>query len=128
MQARRPIETCSDGKFRFSSVKITGSVDVEMLAPLLTPDTVAEYLGISVRDIHALVRRGQLNCIQIDSKRRRFTEEQVSEYLQARTILRPKGIDENASKRLRSPREGGNKRNRHKDSAKALREEMRSWQ
>ncbi len=99
-----------------------------MLNPLLTPEAVAEYLGISVRDIHALVRRGQLDCIQIDSKRRRFTEEQIYVYLQARTVPRPKRIDENASKRLRSPREGGDKRNRQEDSAKAqFRKEMRRW-
>ena len=50
---------------------------------LLTPQQVAEILGISDRTVHKLCREGKLSYAQIDSKHRRFTQEDIETYLES---------------------------------------------
>ena len=47
------------------------------LPKLLYPRDVAQLLGISVKTVHKLVRDGKLGCVQVTTKDRRFTQEQV---------------------------------------------------
>ena len=100
--------------------------DIAMPTPLLTKEQAAELLGIRVRTVHQLVRDGKLGCVQLSPKDRKFTEAQIQEFIDSRTIPIPKPVDRKSHGRLPSPRKGGNNRNVG-DSAKALREEMRSW-
>jgi excisionase family DNA binding protein len=44
---------------------------------LLSPEDVAEILGISVKTVNKLAREGKLGCVQVTDRERRFTEEQV---------------------------------------------------
>jgi len=53
---------------------------------LLSPKQVAEILGISVKTVHKLVRDGRLGCVQVTARDRRFTEEQLRQYLEERTL------------------------------------------
>jgi excisionase family DNA binding protein len=90
---------------------------------LLSRKDVAEILGISVKTVHKLVRDGKLGCVQVTAKERRFTEEQVQEYVEEQTVSRP--VDKKGPKALELPRKGG-------DwtigvSGTDLMKEMRSW-
>ncbi len=102
-----------------------------MLTPLLTPDQVAEYLGVSVKTVHGFVREGRLGCIQLSPRDRRFTEAQISEFLAGRTIEPPKkSVDSGTLNRLPSPaksRQGGQKGSVGESVRAQLREEMRQW-
>jgi excisionase family DNA binding protein len=53
---------------------------------LLVPLDVATRLKVSVKTIHKLVREGKLSCVQVTGRERRFTDEQVQEYIRSRTI------------------------------------------
>jgi len=98
-----------------------------MLTPLLNPEQVAEYLGIRVKTVHQLVRDGALSCFQVTPKDRRFTEDQIRDYLQSRTINRPQPtVDRLAPKRIPSPRKGGGVRKSQRvDETGLLREEIK---
>lgn len=98
------------------------------LARLLTPADVAEVLGISVKTVHKLVREGKLGCVQVTTKERRFTEEQVRAYIEAQS-KKPEEvrIDTPRTQQVSSqPKKGGE---RSFGVSKAdLRKEMRLWQ
>ena len=95
---------------------------------LLSPKDVAEILGISVKTVHKLVREGKLGCVQITSKERRFTEGQVSAYIETQS-KKPEEvrIDTPRTQQVSSqPKKGGE---RSFGVSKAdLRKEMRLWQ
>ncbi len=90
---------------------------------LLSAKDVAEILGISVKTVNKLVREGKLGCVQVTVKERRFSEEQIREYIDSRTIERP--VDRKSPKPVDFPRKGGKKS--FGCSRTSLREEMRSW-
>ena len=94
------------------------------IARLLSPKDVAEILGISVKTVHKLVRDGKLGCVQVTSKERRFTEEQVQDYVESQTIgVR---VDKKRVTRVSSiPEKGGKKSLGF--ARTALRQEMQSW-
>jgi excisionase family DNA binding protein len=52
---------------------------------LLTVAIVAYILGISPKTVHKLVREKKLACVQITSRDRRFTDEQVREYIRSQS-------------------------------------------
>jgi excisionase family DNA binding protein len=54
----------------------------------LTPHEVAAILKISVPRVHELVRFGKLACIQVNGRVRRFTSDQVADFIEARTLRR----------------------------------------
>ena len=58
------------------------------LPQLLYPRDVAQLLGISVKTVHKLVRDGKLGCVQVTTKDRRFTQEQVQSYIESCTKKR----------------------------------------
>lgn len=98
------------------------------LARLLMPTDVAEILGISVKTVHKLVREGKLGCVQVTSKERRFTDEQVRAYIDAQSRGLPKErVDRKPASRVSSePKKGGRKS--FGDLRTSLREEMSQWQ
>ena len=93
---------------------------------LLRPKDDAEILGISVKTVHKLVREGKLGCVQVTSKERRFTAEQIRAYVEAQSIgVR---VDKKLAPRVSSaPKKGGQKSSRSFDRANLLKE-IRSWQ
>jgi excisionase family DNA binding protein len=90
---------------------------------LLSAKDVAEILGISAKTVNKLAREGKLGCVQVTAKERRFTEEQVEEFVESRTIERP--VDRKNSKQLDFPRKGGKKSLGF--ARTALKQEMQSW-
>jgi excisionase family DNA binding protein len=91
---------------------------------LLDPVEVARMLKISVKTVHKLVREKKLACVQVTSRERRFTDEQVQEYIQSRsTSVR---VDKKEPRPVSSrPRKGGEKS--FSFSCVDLREEMKQW-
>jgi len=95
-----------------------------MLEPLLKPGEVAAYLGISIKTVNDLVRKGSLRCIHVTKKDRRFTHEQLQEFLQRQTDKQPEPVDKKVTGRLPSRRKGGES---FGHSGVDLREEMKRW-
>jgi excisionase family DNA binding protein len=94
------------------------------MAPLLRVTDAASILGISTKTVHKLVREGKLACVQVTRRDRRFTHEQVQEYIRSQsTQVR---VDKKAAPTVSSrPRKGGAKS--IGVSGTDLRKEMRSW-
>ena len=93
---------------------------------LLDAEEVALRYKISTKTVHKLVREGKLACVQITAKERRFTQEQVDEYIRSQSI--EVRVDKRDPRVVSSrPKKGGVKSSG--DTVRAqLREEMRSWQ
>lgn len=104
-----------------------GKGEAQAEIALLSPKEVAERLGISPRTVHKLVRDGKLGCVQVTERDRRFTPEQVKEYIERRTIAVPNPLDRKISEKLRwSQPKGGEKSSGV--SRAGLLKEMRQWQ
>jgi predicted DNA-binding transcriptional regulator AlpA len=75
---------------------------------LLKAEDVAIILDLSIKSIHRLSREGKLQCVQVTSRERRFTPEQVQQYIESRsTEIR---FDKKAAPTVSSrPRKGGEK-------------------
>jgi len=98
------------------------------LQKLLTAKDVAEVLGIAAKTVHKLVREGKLGCVLVTSKGRRFTEQQVRDYIEAGSKWpREVRIDTRIVRKVSSrPPKGGEK---SIGVSKAdLRKEMSLWQ
>jgi excisionase family DNA binding protein len=96
---------------------------------LKTAQEAAEILSISKKSIHALCRRGLLSYVRVNAKERRFTDQQLLEYVEAQTV--PRKVDKTTAKRISSPpprRKGGESEVPGGSVRAHLREEMRSWQ
>jgi excisionase family DNA binding protein len=95
-------------------------------AVLLEPSEVASTMKISLKALNKLVREGKLRCVQVTVRVRRFTPEQVQQYIESRsTEIR---FDKKASPTVSSgPRKGGEKSKSVGVSGKDLREEMKKW-
>ncbi len=85
---------------------------------------VAQILGISAKTVHKLVREGKLPCVQVTARERRFTPEQVQQYIESRsTGIR---VDKKAASPVSSrPKKGGEKS--FSFSGVDLRKEMQRW-
>jgi excisionase family DNA binding protein len=96
------------------------------LPQLFYPRYVAQILGISVKTIHKLVRDGKLGCVQVTTKDRRFTQEQVQRYIESCTKNTLAKIDREPYVRVRSqpPKEGEKSIGVSKAD---LRKEMSQW-
>ncbi len=91
---------------------------------LLSAKDVAEILGISAKTVNKLVREGKLGCVQVTAKERRFTEDQIREYIESRTTKIQ--IDTRKRDRVKSqPPKGGEKS--FGVSRADLRKEMSLW-
>lgn len=86
---------------------------------------VAQLLGISVKTVHKLVREGKLACVQVTARERRFTPEQVQEYIRSRsTEVR---VDKTVPRPVQSPlKKGGIRRKSAGDIGTDLVKEIRS--
>ena len=94
------------------------------VARLLTVAVVASILGVSPKTVHKLVREGKLACVQVTTRERRFTHEQVQEYIRSRsTEVR---VDRKDPRPVSSPPKKGGERSIGV-SGTDLRREMRSW-
>ncbi len=90
---------------------------------LMTAKEVAELLGISVKTVNKQVRAGQLGCVQVTTKERRFTQEQVRAYVESKS--QPARVDTGTVKPLFYPGKGGEKS--FGVSKADLRKEMSQW-
>ncbi len=105
-------------------LKADGTEKRDIPAPLLNVKDVAITLGIAPKTVHKLVREGKLACVQVTSRDRRFTIEQVQAYIDDQTV--EVRIDRQNLNRVRSqPPRGGEKS--IGVSGTDLRKEMRSW-
>jgi hypothetical protein len=75
---------------------------------LLTAKGVGAILGISVKTVHKRVREGKLACVQVTARDRRFTHEQIQEYIRSQsTFVR---VDKRDPRPVSSqPKKGGTK-------------------
>lgn len=94
------------------------------LHELCRASQVAQILDINVKTVHKLVREGKLSCVQVTARERRFTPEQVQQYIESQsTVIR---VDKKAAPPVSSrPKKGGMKSFGH--SGVDLREEMKQW-
>jgi excisionase family DNA binding protein len=95
---------------------------VDMVRLLRVTDA-ASILSISTKTVHKLVREKKLSCVQVTSRERRFTQEQIEEYILSQsTSVR---VDKKDPRPVKShPKKGGAKS--VGCSRTDLREEMRS--
>jgi excisionase family DNA binding protein len=105
--------------------KTEGAEKRDIPAPLLNVKDVAITLGIAPKTVNKLVREGKLACVQVTSRDRRFTIEQVQAYIDSQTV--EVRIDRQKLNRVRSqPPKGGEKS--LGVSRTSLLEEMSQWQ
>jgi excisionase family DNA binding protein len=101
-----------------------------LILKLLSARHVGEILGISAKTVHKLVREGKLGSVQITTKERRFTEQQVEGFIESRSSKLQ--IDRTIPDRVKSAApKGGDKHNhdgeKAKDSWASLQKEMLRW-
>jgi len=86
----------------------TDASTTKALVSLLDSQEVALILKISAKTVHKLVREGKLACVRVTARDRRFTHEQVQEYIQSQsTLVR---IDKKGTPPVSShPKKGGEK-------------------
>jgi excisionase family DNA binding protein len=93
---------------------------------LLTPDQTAELLGISLRDLNALCRNGEIRFVRVTPRKRRFRRVDIEEYIERK--LTPRKLDTPAPRYTFIPRKLTEEdKLTAKEHKKRLREEMRSW-
>jgi excisionase family DNA binding protein len=103
---------------------------------LLTSEQVAVRLHVDPRTVHRWVRERRISCVQLSPKRRLFTESQVQDFIQSRTIQKPpsanvcrkSSVDRVTNRALASnPKGGEQEKIQGKELRAQLRKEMRSW-
>jgi excisionase family DNA binding protein len=92
---------------------------------LLSARDVGEILGISVKTVNKLVREAKLGCVQVTAKERRFSEEQIRDYIESRSSKVQ--IDTRTPDRVKSAAPKGGEKSLG-FSRRSLMEEMRQWQ
>jgi excisionase family DNA binding protein len=92
---------------------------------LLTVKDVAFILGIAPKTVNKLVRERKLCCVQVTTKERRFTEQQVNEYIESRSSNQE--IDTKTRRRVKSTEPKGGEKSLG-FTRRSLMEEMRQWQ
>src|SRR5208283_5483512 len=95
------------------------------LQALWRASDVARILALSSRSVHKLVREGKLPCVQVSARERRFTPEQVEQYIESQsTGIR---VDKKAAPTVSSRPKKGDETEKTDVSRASLRKEMRSW-
>jgi excisionase family DNA binding protein len=92
---------------------------------LMTAKDVAKILGIAPKTVNKLVREAKLGCVQVTAKERRFTEEQIQEYIESRSSNVQ--IDTRTPVRVKSAAPKGGEKSIGVSKAD-LRKEMSLWQ
>nr|WP_041286489.1 helix-turn-helix domain-containing protein [Desulfomonile tiedjei] len=96
------------------------------ILPLLNAANVAALLGITTKTVHKLARQGKLGFVQVTSRDRRFTHEQLNHYIESCSFLA--SVDRRDLTPVQScGRKGGAKSSRVFNRADLLKE-IRSWQ
>jgi excisionase family DNA binding protein len=92
---------------------------------LMDSKHVAAILTISPRTVHKLAREGKLACVQVTARERRFTPEQVQQYIRSHsTEVR---VDKGVPRPVQSPlKKGVIKRKSAGDIGTDLVKEIRS--
>jgi excisionase family DNA binding protein len=103
---------------------MTANLFTNQPRPLWSAEQVAHLLSISQKTVQKLVREGKLSCVQVTARERRFTPEQVQQYIESQsTGIR---VDKKPAPAVSSrPKKGGEKS--IGVSGTDLRKEMRSW-
>jgi len=96
-----------------------------MAIDLMDVAKVAKILGVTPKTIHAYVRDGLLGCVQVSARKRKFSETQLQEFIESRTLAAPKQIDRLGSESLPFPQKGGLKS--YGVLSAEDREALRSW-
>ncbi len=83
-----------------------GHESIPVVIPaLLTAKGVATILGISTKTVHKLAREKKLACVQITPRERRFTPEQLQQFIESRSLgVR---VDKKAPQPVSSPPKKG---------------------
>jgi excisionase family DNA binding protein len=93
---------------------------------LLEPKDVAALIKLSLKTVHRLAREGKLACVQVTARERRFTLEQVQQYIDSRSTHVV--VDKKDSRPVSSPHKKGGEKSRFVGvSGKDLRKEMKKW-
>jgi excisionase family DNA binding protein len=92
---------------------------------LLSAKDVAEILRISKKTVNKLAREGKLGCVQVTTKERRFSEEQMREYIESRSSKVQ--FDTRTPDRVKSAAPKGGEKSFGVSKAD-LRKEMSLWQ
>jgi hypothetical protein len=97
---------------------------------LYTAADVSNILLVPTKMTHNLVRQGKLACVQITPRIRRFTPEQVQQYIDSHST--PSPVDKKDSRPVSSPpMKGGDAKEsrleKTKDSWASLKKEMSRW-
>ncbi len=93
--------------------------------PLLRVRDAAAILGISPKTVNKLVREKKLSCVQITPRERRFTREQIQEYIQSQSTS--VHVDKKDPRPVQSPlKTGGLKKKSAGDIGTDLVKEIRS--
>jgi excisionase family DNA binding protein len=111
----------------------TTSLQPSQISCLMTAVDVGLILGISTKTVNKLVREGKLSCVQVTSRDRRFTHEQVQEYIRSQTTC--VRVDKKRPRPVSSrPKKGGDWTDRGEKTGvskacllQQLKEEMRQW-
>ena len=103
--------------------ELIGDITMNESRPLWKAEDVAQFLGVSTKTVHKFAREGKLACVQVTSRERRFTPEQVQEYIRSQSSS--VRVDKKAAPAVSShPKKGGAKSS-GVFSRQALLEEMR---
>jgi excisionase family DNA binding protein len=97
------------------------------MTPLLTPEQVAEILGISPRTVNELCNRKKLGYVQVDSKHRRFTEEMVQEFID-RQAVSSEGQRPSRSEKPKSPITSKAPAKGGTPTLDSIKKEMETWE
>ena len=100
-------------------------LNTQIMTALLDPREVAAVLKVSVKTVNKLAREGKLGCVQLTGRERRFTEEQIRDFVERQS--QPARVDRRASKPVSSPPKKGGGKKSVGLSRTDLREEIRSW-
>ncbi len=105
--------------------KDIGTHSAVTMVPLFRVTDAALIFGISVKTVHKLVREKKLACVQVTARDRRFTQEQVEEYVRSHsTEVR---VDKRDPRPVQSPpKKGGVERKSAGDIGTDLVKEIRS--
>ncbi len=96
---------------------------------LMTPDDLANILSVNRQTIFRWVREGKLGCVKLSFKKRRFTMDQIQEFVDRHTISPPKSVDNVQPKDfIIQPAKQNISLNNTGDTARVIRKELSSWQ
>jgi excisionase family DNA binding protein len=97
-----------------------------------TVQEVAEILRTSEKEVHRMCREGRIEWLALSPRHRRFTQAQVDAFIRRCSIVAatrsPERVDCDSVPIIHSVLKGGEEtETTGKETAKALREEMKSW-